>query len=248
MRLKGHYFRIHWPNWRTLFRYWVLLCCCLSWVTAVQSASAQASESVSLTIQLRHSDGTAVVGEPIILERLPEEAPIPQNCVTNGSGSCSWTVGRGLYQVLFEQPLDDISSLAVAEGGLRGFGVTVGDSPITYHFTFHSDGRVYFDAVPEAAIPSPIIPAGELLHGGVEATVVSSPIPTEGIVMTATPSPRLAAPEKAADTAISDSSSQLLLFIGGGLCIGGGLHLWSRKRNKPVSKTTRRSGKEANDA
>ncbi len=272
MKIAPH-FRIHWPNWpnwpnwRRLFRFWVLLSGCLSWaaLASAQPTSAQAAEVVSLTIQLRHSDGTAVVGETIILERLPEEEPIAPNCTTDASGACTWTVGRGLYQVLLERPLDDISALAVAEGGLRGFGITVGDKDLTYHFTFHSDGRVYFDAAPEAAVPSPIIPRGELLHGGVAPTIISSPTPAEGIAITATPSPQLAVPEEAADTAISDSSWQLLLFIGGGLGIGGGLHLlrlplrlrsglrlsgqaWSRKRNKPVSETTRQSGKEANDA
>jgi hypothetical protein len=275
MKIVPH-FRIHWPNWpnwpnwpkwRRLFRYLVLLSGCLSWAVfaAAQATSAQAVEAVSLTIQLRHSDGTAVVGETIILERLPEEAPIMPPCTTDVSGACTWTVGRGLYQVLFARPLDNISSLAVAEGGLRGFGVTVGDKDLTYHFTFHSDGRVYFDAAPEATVPSPIIPRGELLHGGVAPTVISSPTPEEGIAITATPSPQLAVPEEAADTATSDTKCQLLLFIGAGLGIGGGLHLlrlplrlrsgqrlsgraWSRKRNKPVSETTRQSGKEANDA
>ncbi len=260
MRLKQHYFRINWPDWRRLFRYWVLLSCCLSWTAAAQLTSAQAAEMVSVTVRLRHSDGTAVIGETIGLERLPEE-PIRPDCVTDANGSCSWTVGRGLYQLLFERPLDDFSSLAVAEGGLRGFGITVGDQDIAYHFTFHSDGRVYFDAAPEAVVPSPVIPKGELLHGGVEATATSSPNPTEGIAITVTPSPQLTAPEEAPGTAPSDSKWRLLLFIGGGLCIGGGLHLlrlrsglrlsgqaWLRKRNKPVSETTRRSDKGANDA
>lgn len=264
MRLKRYAFKINWPNWRRLFRLLILLGCCLNWAAAVQPASAQATEMVSLTIKLRHSDGTAVVGETIILERLPEEEPISPNCMTDASGGCSWTVDRGLYQLLFERPLDNISSLAVAEGGLRGFGITVGDKDIAYHFTFHSDGRVYFDAAPEAAVPSPIIPEGELLHGGVEATATSSPKPTEGIAITATPLPQLAAPEEAADTATSDSNWRLLLFIGGGLCIGGGLHLLrlrselalsvskgqarSRQRRKTDSKPTPQNNQEAQDA
>ena len=241
MKTGQRQFRIHWPNWsnwRRLFRYWVLLSGCLSWaaLVAAQPTSAQAAEAVSLTIQLRHSDGTAVVGEAIILERLPEEAPIAPNCLTDTSGACTWAIGRGLYQVLFERPLDDISALAVAEGGLRGFGITVGDEPITYHFTYHSDARVYFDAAPEAAVPSPVIPEGEMLHGGVRPTATPSPQSAEGIALTATPS--------AAYEAVSNDDNEhqtasyswrLFLFIGGGLIVGGGLHLLSRQ-NRHLTK------------
>lgn len=263
MKTLRQHFRIHWPNWRRLFRYWVLLGCCLSWTAAVQPASAQASELVSLTVKLRHSDGTAVVGETIILERLPEEEPIPPalrqaqsgNCITDARGSCSWTVGRGLYQVLFARPLDDISSLAVAEGGLRGFGITVGDQDIDYYFTFHNDGRVYFDAAPEAAVPSPIIPAGEALHGGIAAPTLVPPVVDDELVEeTPTPEPTNT-PDTAVDTT-SGSSWRLILFIGGGLVIGGGLHLlrlplrlrsglrlsgqaWSRKKQTSGQKTKR---------
>ncbi len=262
MRLKRHYFRINWPNWRRLFRYWVLLGCCWGWavLAATQPVSAQTAELVSLTVKLRHSDGTAVVGETIMLERLPEETPISPNCMTDASGGCSWTVERGLYQLLFERPLDDISSLAVAEGGLRGFGITVGDASIAYHFTFHSDGRVYFDAAPEAVVPSPIIPEGELLHGGVEAT--PSPKPAEGMAITATPSADDAAnPDDDNKRPATGSSWRLILFIAGGLSIGGTLHLLRlrsglrlsgqarpRQRRKTDNKPTPPNNQEAQDA
>ena len=200
-------------------------------------AEAQTAGDTRLKIRLRASDGTAVVGETVILERLPEEEPILPQCTTDAHGECTWYVGRGLYQVLFTRPLDDISALAVAEGGLRGLGITVGDEDITYHFTFHSDGRVYFDAAPEAAVPSPIIPVGDHLHGGTAPTPTLTVIEDEPVKETATPEPT-----DTPDTAVappSGSSWRLILFIAGGLVIGGGLHLWSRKKQTSGQKTKR---------
>lgn len=218
---------------------------------------AQTTDHTRLQIRLRYSDGTAVVGETVILERLPEEEPAP--CVTDRHGECAWTVGRGLYQVLFERPLDDISALAVAEGGLRGLGITVGDedignASIAYHFTFHSDGRVYFDAAPEAAAPSPIIPVGDTLHGGTVPTPTLTVTRDEPVEETPTPEPTNT-PDTAVDPA-SGNSWRLILFIGGGLVIGGGLHLWSRKKQtsgqktkKPKDRlTTRPNDEETNHA
>jgi len=233
-------FRIHWPNWRRLFRFWVLLSGCLSWaaLAAAQATSAQAVETVSLTIQLRHSDGTAVVGEAVALERAPEAEQILPNCVTDKSGTCRWQVGRGMYQLRFSRPLDEISALALAEGGLNGLGITVGDTAVTYHFTFHNDGRVYFDAAPDAAVPSPVIPAGEMLHGGIRPTAAPSPQSTEGIAITATPSgddESVSLDDNEHQTA--NYSWRLFLFIGGGLIVGGGLHL---SRQKQASEQTTR--------
>lgn len=192
------------------------------------SAFAQTSGDSQLQIRLRNSDGTAVVGETVILQWLPEEEPIFPDCTTDAKGECTWYVRRGLYQVLFERPLDDISALAVAEGGLRGLGITVGDEDITYHFTFHSDSRVYFDAAPEAAVPSPIIPIGDTLHGGTAPTAAPPMVNDEPVAETPTPEPTNT-PDTAVDT-VSGSSWRLILFISGGLVIGGGLHLWSRKK------------------
>lgn len=208
-------------------------------------AEARTVGDTRLQIRLRYSDGTAVIGETVTLQRLPEEEPITPNCTTDTNGECAWYVGRGLYQVLFERTLDDISALAVAEGGLRGLGITVGDEDITYHFTFHSDGRVYFDAAPEAAVPSPIIPAGELLHGGIAPTPVLPVVDDELVEETPTPEPT-----SVSDTTtrtISGSSWHLILFIGGGLVIGGGLHLWSRKRQQQNGQT-KNAKKESTDA
>ena len=213
---------------------WMMLILASWLIVWTEVAVAQASGTLELRIRLRASDGTAVAGETVILERLPDEDLIDPDCLTDANGECSWLVGRGLYQVLFTRPLDNISELAVAEGGLRGFGVTVGDSPITYHFTFHGDGRVYFDAAPEAAVPSPIIPVGETLHGGAAPT----PVPTseQRIDITPTRLPEQADAEKPDVNSTSGSPWRFLLFIGGGLMIGGGLHLWSRKRQSPKRK------------
>lgn len=228
---------------------------CLLFTAAEQTMSQSAGE-VMVTIQLRYSDGTAVTGEPVILQRLPEEEPISPRCLTNANGECTWTVGRGLYQLLFARPLDNISALAVAEGGLRGLGITVGDENITYPFTFHSDGRVYFDAAPEAAVPAPIIPEGDVLHGGVKPTATPAPQAAAGIAVTATPAAAQATPDVVTATTTSSSLWRLILFMGGGLALGGGLHLlrlrsgqtWPRKRHKPDDKTTRRHDQETKDA
>jgi hypothetical protein len=182
------------------------------------AATVWADEPVWLEIRLRDAGGAAVVGERVILERLPEEEPMP--CVTDGAGACVWRVGRGLYQVIFARPLDQISALALAEGGLRGFGLTVGQTDIVYHFTVHSDGRAYFDAAPEAAVPAPLIPAFDALHGGVAPTPI---LPQMAVAPTATPRPA-AAPD-AADPAPTGQAWPLLAFLGGGLLLGGILHL-----------------------
>ena len=228
-------------SWRKWFWVWLGGSCLLGAILVV--VPAQAAAPISLTVQLRHSDGTAVTNEPVSLERLPDEEPIAPTCQTDTSGRCTWSVGRGLYQVLFERPLDTISELALAEGGLRGFGLTVGEASITYHFTFHSDGRVYFDAAPEAAVPSPVIPIGKALHGGVVPTQVPLAIVTESVGPTPTTA---VASTRGTDTAVdppSGSGWDLLLFLGGGLVLGGSLHLWSRQRqasNRYAEKATSR--------
>ncbi len=210
--------------WRKWFWIWLGLgclsaICLLPW-------PVHAEDPLSLTVQLRHSDGTAVTDEPITLERLPDEEPIAPPCHTDASGRCTWPVRRGLYQVLFERPLDDISALALAEGGLRGFGLTVGDDAITYHFTFHSDGGVYFDAEPEAAVPSPIIPAGELLQGGVAPVPTQLEIePKQEPIM-----PELITTPETAVATHSENSWHFLLLIAGGLLLGGSAYWWSHRR------------------
>lgn len=177
----------------------------------------------AVTIRLRQADGSAVVGETVVLERLPEETTVSPTCVTDAGGRCRWFVGRGLYQLRFARPLDDVSALAVAEGGLRGLGITVGGADITYHFTFHSDGRVYFDAAPEAAVPEPLIPAGDSLHGGSVPTPTTVPEEnaiTDAVALLATPTPD-------SDSAIekpTGRAGRVLAFIAAGLVVGGTLH------------------------
>jgi len=231
---------------------------------SAQRASIRATQragDVPLDIHLRYSDGSAVSGESITLQRLPDLQEM--SCTTDGNGRCSWSVARGLYQLIFSQPLDPVSALAVAEGGLDGFGLTVGDAPITYDFTFHHDNHVYFDADPQAAVPDPIIPTADSLHGGVVPTAVSTTavnlttIGTMAVTLTAVPSTSVGIaaitplPEEdtpsqdmplsdeadAAGVQVGDSDPmnpfwQLLLVIMLGLVLGGGLHLWSRKRQQ----------------
>jgi hypothetical protein len=191
------------------------------------NAFAQTGGDIQLQIRLRHNDGTAVIEETVILQRFPEEESKSRDCTTDVNGICTWFVRRGLYQLLFERPLDDISALALAEGGLRGFGITVGDESITYHFTFHSDGRVYFDAAPEAAVPSPIIPVGDLLHGGTLSTATPSPPPhpAEGVTVSVIPSAEQVAVENTAVNNAPSNPWRFILLISGGLIIGGGIHL-----------------------
>ncbi|MBX3055895.1 MAG: hypothetical protein KF770_05420 [Anaerolineae bacterium] len=219
---------------RRKYRHW--WACWLPFLLVLLAGMTEmpANGDVSLTIRLRAGDGTAVAGETVSLQRLPEEEPVSPECETDAQGKCTWYVGRGLYQVLFNRPLDDISALAVAEGGLRGLGITVGDADITYHFTFPSDGRVYFDTAPEAAVPVPLMPVGEAWHGGIAPT--PSPIVTEDDPAKATPAP---APVPIQDTAVSPSPSgsfwRLLLFFGGGLALGGSIHWWSRRRQPALA-------------
>jgi hypothetical protein len=225
--------------------------------------SAQEDGLVTLQIWLRASDGSAVFGEPVILQQLPEEGAIKpilqqargETCITDAAGRCTWRVQQGLYQVLFDRPLDTVSALAVAEGGLRGLGITVSDVAIAdgsfaYHFTFHSDGRVYFDAAPEAAVPSPVIPELDELHGGVPATVVPPIVTDERIDVTPTRG-STATPGDAA-SASANTSWRILFLIGLGLVVGGILHFlrlrsgqaWTRKWRQP-HKTAKKETKDA---
>ncbi|MCB0008468.1 MAG: hypothetical protein KDE04_18510 [Anaerolineales bacterium] len=205
-----------------------ILCVMFTWPGDV--ARAQEGGGVDLRIRLRASDGSAVVDEPVVLQRLPDEEDITPACRTDTEGICTWHVRRGLYQLLFDRPLDAVSALAVAEGGLRGLGITVGDAPITYHFTFHSDDRVYFDAAPEAAVPAPIIPESDELHGGVPATTVPPTVTaTLGALVPTAESTTI--PVTTA-TPATPSSWRVLFFMGLGLVVGGGLHLWTRKRKQ----------------
>jgi hypothetical protein len=220
---------------------------------SVQATSASSAQVVTdpageppyyeLRLYLRHSDGTAVTGEPIILERLPQELPMP--CETDALGVCTWTVGRGLYQALFDRPLDQISALSLAEGGLRGFGVTVGEADIAYHFTYQPDGRAYFDGAPEAAVPVPIIPSFDSLQGGAAPTPnvlsllgVGEAIDEAETAGTARPTPTKIEAGMAttgAEDGVTTTTAagwQLVVLVGLGLLLGTGLHLLQTQRRR----------------
>lgn len=239
MPAKQRFSPLKWRTWPyvALLGLWLGLAIWPGHVAATQPAvlpvvpsMSQTTDVVALTVQLRHSDGTAVIGETVALERPPEAEPIPPTCVTDDSGSCRWWVGRGVYQLRFTRPLDEISALALAEGGLNGLGITVGDTAVSYHFTFHSDGRVYFDAAPEAAVPQPVLPAGELWHGGILPTLTPTveTVPPEAAV--------LASPEAPAEAEASPAGSQtrwrLLGYIGGGLLLSIAVHLCQQRRRR----------------
>ncbi len=236
------------------------------WQTAVFLAvsillfapSAQAQHTVRLEIRLRDSGGTAVSGEGMTLQRLPEASAAPQLCTTNGNGVCTWQVGRGLYQILFERPLDNVSALELAEGGLRGFGLTVGDTPITYHFTLQSNGKIYYDAAPASIIPMPIVPTLDAHHEAaastpvIELTAAETPgvIELVPVAETAVSIPTQQAHD---ETAVSNSNPiwHLLVYIAIGLIIGGSIYAWPKAarratRNKqfqsPIPDPSRRSG------
>lgn len=222
---------------------WVLTLVILTTLSAPIAAvlAQQPDGAVALTVQLRAADGAAIVGETVSLQRLPESTDIAPLCKTNEQGICTWYVGRGLYQVLFEKPLDEVSALALAEGGLRGFGLTVGAENIVYHFTFHRDGRVYFDAAPDAATPVPIIPTAERLHGGAHATAT----PQATVSPTATANPELLSADNAEAEELTvmppsesegpppmEGSWRLLILATTGLMAGSGLHWWTRRHSQ----------------
>jgi hypothetical protein len=213
----------------------MLLAALVVLVTATGETTAQEGDgAVTLTVQLRAANGQPVIDETASLQRLPDEEEILPACRTDSMGRCTWQVERGLYQVLFDRPLDGVSALALAEGGLRGFGLTVGGEDIAYDFTFHDDGHVYFDAEPQAARPVPIIPTPELLMGGVAPTATPTPEGTDapGPVSEEGDPDDVAAPGATAGTEVPPdrTSWRFVLYLALGLTAGGGLHLYSRRR------------------
>jgi hypothetical protein len=234
MGISGRERSMGWGMW-LLWLFGVLL--------ATGGVQAQAGET-PLTLWLRDSQGTAVAGESLLLVGMSEEMSQPAGCVTDADGRCTWSVRRGIYQVIFSRPLDPVSALAVAEGGLRGLGVTVGDTAVAYHFTFHSDGRVYFDAAPETAVPQPLIPTGEMLHGGVwptPASLPTAPLPTTpptaltAVAMPAgTPPPLSPSVPAVARYPTPAQVARLLFFLGGGLLIGWGFYRYGQRQSAPL--------------
>jgi len=145
----------------------------------VAGAAFGRSGRVTVTVHLRDSTGLPLAGETVLLERLPDGEYEPAACVTGVDGVCAWQAAPGLYQLFFSHPLDELTQLALAEGGLRGFGITVGDTPVSYHFTFHHDGFVYFDSEPAAPRPAAVIPSLEDLHLGHAPIAATTPAAVE---------------------------------------------------------------------
>lgn len=193
----------------------------------VPTPLGQTDASIELTIRLRAMDGAPVVNQPILLERLPDAAALPPACRTNNNGWCTWQATSGLYQVLFPgYPLDAVSALAVAEGGLGGLGVTVGEVSIQYTFVLYADGHIYFDTTPNAAAPSPFIPVLDGIQGGTPPLVAGFPpaatLPPTGypVLLASTP------PAPAANRLPRHLWGYALL----GAALGAGRVWWGRRR------------------
>ena len=124
--------------------------------------------AVLVTISVRSADGSPVTRETVTLLSQPDYTA--QTAVTDDAGQALFNLPRGLYEIQFTADLDDVSALAVAEGGMAGFGITVGDAAITYYFTFQDDGHVYFDSTPDAAAPKRknVFPVAVLRNSAVE--------------------------------------------------------------------------------
>lgn len=205
-----------------------------------RTADAQQSLIVEVTVQLRDATGQPLTGESLTLATFLTDVNATMRCQTDADGRCRWAVEPGLYELLSARPLDAVSRLALAEGGLRGYGLTVGETPITYHFVLHSDTRLHFDAAPEAVQPQPIIPVADPDHTHGIAVPTEPPIPPA--TASAEPTDARATPEETpwaiATTTrqTSTTGSQLsriltvIGYIGLGLAVGGGLHWWTRRR------------------
>ena len=239
----------------------VCIVCLLGvWLTVVvdgagaqeQDSAPETVEAVSLTVRLRDSEGTAVSGERLVLEQFPEETAVLWGmdvfCTTDARGECTWSAAPGLYQLLCTRPVDEITAVAVAEGGLRGLGVTVGTLPITYHFTFHHDGHVYFDAAPDAARPQPVIPTAADLHHHDEETQPHLPAATAATAVPAAPTSvnTPSAPIETTAVGSTDVGSTdvdrapsllpMLLAAGAGIVVALAAHRWTRHARRPTPR------------
>lgn len=187
---------------------------------AVRDTLAQ--PTVPVTIALRYADGAPVAGEEVRLTSHPSLTT--ETAVTNTGGQCVFNISRGLYEVAFTPRLDEVSALAVAEGGLHGFGITVGDEAITYHFTFQANGHVYFDSAPEAVTPVPIKPQLEDMHfigGAGQPTPTALPATTIPESDTnQSPAPVTATPIPALETESSEKWKTLFFISVTGVTIG----------------------------
>lgn len=216
------------------------------------------NRGATVTIRLRDTDGTPVAGERVRLLRPPENEPIPPDCTTDVNGECSWFVGRGLYALEFEElALDQLVALAVAEGGLTGPGITVGNEDITYGFVITNGNKVYNDLAPDSPVPEPFIPALEdVIHHEVDAhehdeeNILPQPETTPFPELTpVVPSPpNQSTPTSVSVTLITSGNSpgglstpepggwwprvRFFLILGGGLVLGGAAFTWQQRRRK----------------
>jgi hypothetical protein len=197
---------------------------------------AVAPQMTTVNVQLRAADGSPIVGTSLQLVAFSAELAQAQPCLTNRAGSCIWPVEAGLYELLSDQPLDALSRYAVAESGLRGLGITVGDAPITYTLTIQPDNFLYFDTAPDALTPVPFIPTEANTHltftptATAEVSAVGEPSQTTENTLTDTTTTN----PSAAETVSEDSSlsNRLLIIIGIGSGIGIGLALLPRLRRR----------------
>ncbi|MBX3061062.1 MAG: carboxypeptidase regulatory-like domain-containing protein [Anaerolineae bacterium] len=188
----------------------------LGHINFFQPLLAWTPTAVPVTLIIRQADGSPAAGETVHLIRHPEMTVY--TAVTDATGRCTLTVPRGLYEVGFQATLDGVSALAVAESGLGGFGLTVGETPVTYHFTLQPDSYVYFDGAPDAAIPVPVIPHLADLHvigGAGEATPTPLPIAPVPKVTTAAASqaPTVATAKPEPETAVTTTLVILLISL-----------------------------------
>lgn len=196
-----------------------------SWLLLGQ---APGDAPVRLQLRLRESAGAPVVGTVVQIQRMPDGLPALSDCQSNAQGLCTWQVSPGLYQVSFDRPLDPVTAAAVAEGGLTGLGLTVGQEDITYHFVFSPDSHVYFDSAPAATVPVPIIPTWDELHSDVLPVTTDSH--SEPGAKTPRPTATLYPDDAVApDKEDAHASWRLLLFIGLGVALGSGLYYRSRR-------------------
>ncbi|MBK8989486.1 MAG: hypothetical protein IPM39_26090 [Chloroflexi bacterium] len=160
----------------------------------MRTAVAQGETTVQLTIRLRDSNGRALAGEVVKLARLPEETAVACTTDPQGQCAWPVTPGLYQFlfarplddisaAILGESGLH---GLGVMVGGAPNGAAPNGETPngetpngetpngetpipvpltLTYHFTFHSDDRVYFDMAPDSPLPVPKIPTAEEAHG-----------------------------------------------------------------------------------
>ena len=181
-----------------------IICSMVVFLACLSTARLVAAQTdvVAVTVRLRDVDGLPVRDALLHLVPFAGEPSGATRCQTDDAGQCYWRVPSGVYELLSDAPLDALSQYAVAEGGLRGLGLTVGSDPITYTLTIQPDDNLYFDTEPEAVTPVPFIPAITNTHLHVVPTIVVPTITAQPVITN-----EVAAETAAIDTAEPTSSS-----------------------------------------